>query len=69
MIDYMREALACYHAGAYRGCIVMSYLALFDDLRPNFHSPGLIPSENPRFSASFACADEIVVLNAQEFRR
>jgi hypothetical protein len=37
--------------------------------RPNFHSPGLIPSENPRFSASFACADEIVVLNAQEFRR
>jgi hypothetical protein len=38
-------------------------------LKPNFHSPGLIPSENPRFSASFACADEIVVLNAQEFRR
>ena len=33
MVDYMREALACYGASAYRGCIVMSYLALFDDLK------------------------------------
>lgn len=33
MVDYMREALTCYGAGAYRGCIVMSYLALFDDLK------------------------------------
>jgi hypothetical protein len=33
MIDYMHEALACYGAKAYRGCIVMSYLALFDDLK------------------------------------
>jgi hypothetical protein len=33
MVDYMREAQTCYGAGAYRGCIVMSYLALFDDLR------------------------------------
>lgn len=33
MVDYMREAQACYGAGAYRGCIVMSYLALFDDMR------------------------------------
>jgi hypothetical protein len=32
-VGYMREALACYHAGAYRGCIVMSFIALFDDLR------------------------------------
>jgi len=30
--DYMREAMACYMAGAYRGCIVMSFIALFDDL-------------------------------------
>lgn len=30
--DYMREAMNCYHNGAYRGCIVMSYIALFDDL-------------------------------------
>jgi hypothetical protein len=33
IVDYMREALSCYNAGATRGCIVMSYLALFDDLR------------------------------------
>lgn len=30
--DYMKEALSCYFAGAYRGCIVMSYISLFDDL-------------------------------------
>lgn len=30
--DYMREALACYHAGAYRACIVLSCSALFEDL-------------------------------------
>ncbi len=29
--DYMREALQCYSAGAYRGCIVLSSIALFDD--------------------------------------
>jgi hypothetical protein len=33
IVDYMREALACYNNSAYRGCIVMSYLALFDDIR------------------------------------
>lgn len=30
--DYMREAMSCYMASAYRGCIVLSYIALFDDL-------------------------------------
>ncbi|TDU28908.1 hypothetical protein DFR24_3288 [Panacagrimonas perspica] len=30
--NYMREAMSCYMAGAYRGCIVLSYIALFDDL-------------------------------------
>lgn len=29
--DYMREALQCYNSGAYRGCIVLSCIALFDD--------------------------------------
>ncbi|HHF3148114.1 TPA: hypothetical protein ACPJ10_004614 [Vibrio diabolicus] len=29
--DYMKEALKCYSAGAYRGCIVLSSIALFDD--------------------------------------
>ena len=37
MIDYMREAIGCYHTGAYRGCIVMSYIALFDDLAEKLH--------------------------------
>lgn len=32
-VDYMREAVVCYHGGAYRACIVLSYIALFDDLR------------------------------------
>src|SRR5690242_11100331 len=30
--DYMFEAMNCYMAGAYRGCVVLSYIALFDDL-------------------------------------
>lgn len=30
--DYMREALTCYMTKAYRGCIVLSFIALFDDL-------------------------------------
>lgn len=30
--DYIREAMSCYMAGAYRGSIVLSYIALFDDL-------------------------------------
>ncbi len=30
--DYMREALSCYMSGAYRGALVLSYIALFDDL-------------------------------------
>lgn len=30
--DYMREAMNCYVVGAYRGALVLSYNALFDDL-------------------------------------
>ena len=30
--NYMKEALSCYMSGAYRGCIILSYLALFDDI-------------------------------------
>ena len=29
---YMQEAMSCYMTSAYRGCIVLSYIALFDDL-------------------------------------
>jgi hypothetical protein len=31
--EYLREALACYGTGAYRGCIVLTHTALFEDLR------------------------------------
>lgn len=30
--DYMKEALTCYMTKAYRGCIVLSFIALFDDI-------------------------------------
>ncbi|MEZ7204774.1 hypothetical protein [Pseudoalteromonas sp. DY56-GL79] len=30
--DYMKEAMSCYMAGAYRACIVLTYIALFDDI-------------------------------------
>ena len=33
VLTFMREAMGCYTASAYRGCIVLSYLALFDDLK------------------------------------
>jgi hypothetical protein len=31
--NYLREALACYGAGAYRACIVLTHIALFDGIR------------------------------------
>jgi hypothetical protein len=36
--DYMSEALRCYHASAFRACVVLSYIALFDDLRAKLAS-------------------------------
>ncbi|NVZ53730.1 hypothetical protein HX792_25545 [Pseudomonas sp. B6002] len=30
--DYMRESLACYMAGAYRASVVLTFIALFDDI-------------------------------------
>lgn len=30
--DYMREALSCYMCSAYRGAIVLTFIALFDDI-------------------------------------
>lgn len=31
--DFLREALVCYGTGAYRACVVLTNIALFDDLR------------------------------------
>lgn len=30
--DYMREAMSCYYANAYRGCVVLCVIAMFEDL-------------------------------------
>ncbi|MFJ2321216.1 hypothetical protein [Pseudomonas sp. NPDC087817] len=30
--DYMKEAMSCYMTSAYRACIVLTYIALFDDI-------------------------------------
>lgn len=42
---YMREAMACYMTGAYRGCIVLSFIALFDDLLKKIEELGKINAE------------------------
>lgn len=51
IVDYMREALSCYHAGATRGCIVLCYLALFDDLRQKLRQLAQINSTAKTISA------------------
>lgn len=33
LASYLREAMVCYGAGAYRGCIVLTHIALFEGLR------------------------------------
>ena len=43
--DYMREAMSCYMAGAYRGALVLSYIALFDDLLTKLGELGNVNSE------------------------
>lgn len=43
--DYMREAMNCYMTGAYRGCIVLSYIALFDDLLAKLAELGKVNSD------------------------
>lgn len=30
--EYMREALICYMTGAHRACVVLSFIAIFEDL-------------------------------------
>ncbi|MDJ0837964.1 MAG: hypothetical protein QNK37_15730 [Acidobacteriota bacterium] len=49
--DYMREAMACYMAGAYRGCIVLSFIALFDDLLQKLGELAMVNSEAKRIYA------------------
>lgn len=49
--DYMREALGCYSSGAYRACIVLSYIAVFDDLRQKLIPLAKISSTARQISA------------------
>jgi hypothetical protein len=37
--SYLREAFVCYGAGAYRGCIVLTHIALFEGLRQKLRLP------------------------------
>lgn len=38
--SYMREAVSCYMAGAYRACIVLTFIALFDDIAKKLNELG-----------------------------
>jgi len=49
-VDYMREAIACYSGGAYRGCIVMSYIAMFDDIRGKLAELAKVNSDAKKIS-------------------
>ena len=39
---YMREAVSCYMAGAYRACIVLTFISLFDDITKKLNELGKI---------------------------
>lgn len=39
---YMREAVSCYMAGAYRACIVLTFISLFDDITKKLTELGKI---------------------------
>lgn len=60
--DYMREAMNCYMGGAYRGCIVLSYIALFDDLLDKLAQLGKVNSvaKNIHIEASKKKSDQDV---------
>jgi hypothetical protein len=51
--NYLREALACYGAGAHRACVVLSHTALFDGLRRK------VKALAPVSSVAKAVSDEI----------
>lgn len=59
--DYLREAFTCYGTGAYRACIVLSHIALFDGLRRK------VKALAPVNAVAKAVSDEIEPLaNAQK---
>jgi hypothetical protein len=42
MKDYMREAMSCYMAGAYRACIVLTFIAMFEDIAKKLEELGKV---------------------------
>ncbi|MGC5702997.1 hypothetical protein J4P02_22580 [Pseudomonas sp. NFXW11] len=42
MKNYMREAMSCYMAGAYRACIVLTFIAMFEDISKKLEELGKI---------------------------
>lgn len=48
---FMREALVCYGAGAHRACIVMSFIAVFEDLREKVKVAGSLNADAKTISA------------------
>lgn len=53
--DYMREAMACYMAGAYRAAVVLTFIALFDDLMSKLEELGKI---NKKAQTIFKATDK-----------
>lgn len=42
MKDYMREAISCYMAGAYRACVVLTFIAMFEDISKKLEELGKV---------------------------
>lgn len=43
--NYMREAMACYMAGAYRASVVLTFIAMFDDIMRKLNELGKVNSK------------------------
>ena len=52
IVDYLREALACYGAGAYHACIVLAYIEVFEDIRQKTMALKNVSSAAKSISAS-----------------
>lgn len=49
--DYLREAFTCYGTGAYRACIVLTFIATFEDLRAKVRAHSTLSKEARTISA------------------
>jgi hypothetical protein len=51
IVDFMREAFVCYGAGAYRACIVLTFIAVFEDLKKKVDAIAT-PSNAPLYAVA-----------------